>query len=61
MTQKNNQFIHATPLQRKELVRRFNTTHSTVSLALHFKRHSPLALKIRDYAVNRLKCPPITY
>lgn len=60
MTTKSKKFIWATASKKKELAERFKTSPSSVSLALRFKRNSPLALKIRDYAVNKLNCAPIT-
>lgn len=39
---------------RNKLKEKFGVTDSSISFAIHFKRHSQLARRIRDYAVNQL-------
>ena len=40
---------------QEELVKQFNCSHSTVSMALSFKLNSQMARKIRSYAINNLR------
>lgn len=55
------QLIYANAKQKKEIMEKFNASQTTVSLALRFKRNSPLSCKIREYAVNKLGAYPINF
>lgn len=37
---------------RKEIMKQFSTTYPTVKAALSYKSHTPLAEKIRSYALQ---------
>lgn len=52
--------IYATKEMRLALEEHFQCSASSISLALNCKRDSPLARKIRAYAVNQLNATPLT-
>lgn len=51
--------ILATSKQRKELAKMFDCSLVMVYYTLNFERNGLLSRRIRNYAINILKCPVI--